>query len=65
MTQKPQPEYEDRRRANIIVLVGVIALVVFTSWLLIEFREGNQLLDCYTFGGKGCRGILVWPPAPG
>jgi hypothetical protein len=63
MAQKPQPEYEDRRRMNIIVLLGVIALVGFTSWLLIEFREGTKLLDCYAFGGKNCNSIIVWPPA--
>jgi hypothetical protein len=59
---KPQQEYEQRRRINVTVLVGVTAFVVFTSWLLITFREGTKLLDCYAYGRKNCKSIIVWPP---
>jgi hypothetical protein len=57
-------EDEDARlRASMVALVVVVALVVGSVWLLVEYRKNSEELDCILAGHKNC--APVDPAIPG
>jgi len=50
-------DFRNRQRANMMVILVVIALVIGTVVLLLALRHGIQQEDCFAAGHHGCARI--------
>jgi hypothetical protein len=56
---EPPDDEDARQRANLIMLLAALILVVGGVWLLIKFRESSQTLDCIAAGHRNCVPIEI------
>jgi hypothetical protein len=58
----PPPEDDKSQQKNLIVLAVVIGIVVLSVWLLLKFKDGTAILDCFASGRKNCQPIDMSSP---
>ena len=52
-------DYAQRRRTNIIVAVGLSALLGLLIWTVQAFQEYERLQRCYASGRRNCEKIDI------
>ena len=54
---KPDDDYRERQRANVLAMAIVAALVIATVVLLVSLHHGVKREDCFAAGHRTCAPI--------
>jgi heme/copper-type cytochrome/quinol oxidase subunit 4 len=59
--EQPPDDEDAKHRANLIITIAVVILVVGSVWLLIAYKNSSNQLDCFAAGHRNCAPIDVPP----